>query len=289
MDPFDVEQWCARAATAVGVAAQATVARAHVGGHSVIVQEFVPGRPAAADDLGGVGGHRPGRRRAGWGRPHRRPGRSLLPVRPRPRRRLARPPRLQPGQSDGRRPAAGAGRLQPGAVGPSLRRLISGLRRHRLGHGFVHGDLSTRNLIADPVGSYVVLDWGSASAGPTPWTDLELIRRWHVTGGPGQRGVGRRVARGAERCRVDRGRLRGDDDRHRDGETARRAADPARARRHPLGDRQQAGADRGVRAAGTGARWAASSRPWTGTAEPQARRIFSMDFPLASSSTSLSR
>ncbi len=48
----------------------------------------------------------------------------------------------------------------------------------------MHGDLSTRNLIADPLGGYVVLDWGSASAGPTPWTDLELIRRWHVTGDP---------------------------------------------------------------------------------------------------------
>jgi aminoglycoside phosphotransferase (APT) family kinase protein len=68
--------------------------------------------------------------------------------------------------------------------GGSLRRLITGLRRHRLAHGLVHGDLSTRNLIADPSGGYVVLDWGSASAGPTPWTDLELIRRWHVSGDP---------------------------------------------------------------------------------------------------------
>jgi hypothetical protein len=46
MDAFDVEQWCSRAAAEAGIATPATLARAQVRGHSVIVQEFVPGAPA---------------------------------------------------------------------------------------------------------------------------------------------------------------------------------------------------------------------------------------------------
>ena len=183
MDPFDVEQWCARAATAVGITTPATVARAHVGGHSVIVQELVPGSPAAADDL------------AAWAAIGRVAGAlSQVDLTDAPDGLFSRFGRDLDGAWHAHLDynlaslTADDQLLELGVYspeqGPSLRGLISGLRRHRLGHGLVHGDLSTRNLIADPLGGYVVLDWGSASAGPTPWTDLELIRRWHVTGDP---------------------------------------------------------------------------------------------------------
>ena len=58
--------------------------------------------------------------------------------------------------------------------------MITDLRARPLPQGLCHGDLSTRNLIAAAGGGYVVLDWGSAAVGPVPWTDLELIQRWHA-------------------------------------------------------------------------------------------------------------
>jgi aminoglycoside phosphotransferase (APT) family kinase protein len=183
MDPFEVEQWCARAAAAAGIATPAALARSRVGGHSVIVHEFVPGTPATADDLaawaaiGRVAGvlagidltDAPGGLFSRFGRNLEAAWQAHLDY------------NLVSLSADDQL-------LELGVYTPeqrgSLRRLITGLRRHRLAHGLVHGDLSTRNLIADPSGGYVVLDWGSASAGPTPWTDLELIRRWHVSGDP---------------------------------------------------------------------------------------------------------
>ena len=43
--------------------------------------------------------------------------------------------------------------------------------------GLSHGDLTSRNLIIPEVGPAVLLDWGSASFGPVPWTDLLLLDR----------------------------------------------------------------------------------------------------------------
>ncbi|GAA3689663.1 hypothetical protein GCM10022204_00410 [Microlunatus aurantiacus] len=183
MDPFDVEQWCSRAAAAVGIPTPATLARAEVGGHSVIVQEFVPGAPADADDrraweaIGGVAAaladidlaDAPEGLFSRFGRDLDAAWEAHLDY------NLAA---LTPGDQ----------LLELGAYTPDqrepLRRLVAGLRRHRLQQGLGHGDLSTRNLIADPAGGYVVLDWGSAAVGPTPWTDLELIRRWHAIDDP---------------------------------------------------------------------------------------------------------
>lgn len=43
--------------------------------------------------------------------------------------------------------------------------------------GLCHGDLTSRNLIASDPGPIVLVDWGSASFGPVPWTDLLVIDR----------------------------------------------------------------------------------------------------------------
>ncbi len=43
--------------------------------------------------------------------------------------------------------------------------------------GLSHGDLTPRNLIAPASGPPVLIDWGSASFGPVPWTDLLILDR----------------------------------------------------------------------------------------------------------------
>ena len=43
--------------------------------------------------------------------------------------------------------------------------------------GLSHGDLTSRNLIAPGSGPLVLIDWGSASFGPVPWTDLLILDR----------------------------------------------------------------------------------------------------------------
>lgn len=43
--------------------------------------------------------------------------------------------------------------------------------------GLSHGDLTSRNLIIPEVGPAVLIDWGSASFGPVPWTDLLVLDR----------------------------------------------------------------------------------------------------------------
>lgn len=182
-DPFDVEEWCSRAAAAVGIATPATLARAEVGAHSVIVQAYVPGSPAAADDLGAwraIGriaaalaeidaADAPDGLFSRFGRDLDAAWRAHLDY------------NLAALTADDQLLALGAYTVDQQE---RLRRLVDGLRRHRLTQGLSHGDLSTRNVVVDPDGAYVVLDWGSAAAGPTPWTDLELIRRWHVTADP---------------------------------------------------------------------------------------------------------
>lgn len=40
-----------------------------------------------------------------------------------------------------------------------------------------HGDLTSRNLIIPELEPAVLLDWGPASFGPVPWTDLLVLDR----------------------------------------------------------------------------------------------------------------
>ena len=46
-------------------------------------------------------------------------------------------------------------------------------------HGLAHGDLAPRNLVPRrPPLPPVLLDWGTATTGPTPWTDLQRVYAW---------------------------------------------------------------------------------------------------------------
>jgi Ser/Thr protein kinase RdoA (MazF antagonist) len=44
-------------------------------------------------------------------------------------------------------------------------------------HGLFHGDLNPGNVLVDPDGELVLLDWGSAATGPVPWGDLVHLHR----------------------------------------------------------------------------------------------------------------
>ncbi|MFC8730892.1 phosphotransferase family protein [Luteimicrobium sp. NPDC057192] len=179
-DPFDVEAWCADAAARVGIRTAPVVARTHVDGVSVLVVEHVAGVPTAADDL------------AGW--------RAVGTV----AAQLARVPTDDAPDGIFSRfgrdlDASWAAHLayNLGALGPDdplpglgvydpadrgrLRDVVASVHDLGLRQGLVHGDLCHRNLVTAPDGGYVVLDWGCAQAGPTPWADLEVVRRWHVT------------------------------------------------------------------------------------------------------------
>lgn len=65
------------------------------------------------------------------------------------------------------------GAYQPDDL-PTLRRWLHDLDDLETSHGLVHGDLAPRNLV--PQGADVapvLLDWGSATTGPVPWTELQ--------------------------------------------------------------------------------------------------------------------
>ncbi len=181
MDPFDVEQWCSAAVLAAGIATPPTLARAQLGHYSVIVQRFEPGERTNAADvraweaIGRVaaalaevdtGDAPPGL--------FSRFGRDLD---------AAWLQHLDYNLTalTGDDPLLELGVYESGQQ-DAVRRALTRLRGRRLRQGLCHGDLSTRNVITRAVEDYVVIDWGSAHAGPVPWTDLEQIHRWHVTG-----------------------------------------------------------------------------------------------------------
>ncbi|MBT0993861.1 phosphotransferase [Cellulomonas sp. DKR-3] len=57
-----------------------------------------------------------------------------------------------------------------------LRALVDELATTRLTYGLTHGDLAPRHLVAPAAGGPpVLLDWGNASTGPSPWTDLRHV------------------------------------------------------------------------------------------------------------------
>lgn len=51
------------------------------------------------------------------------------------------------------------------------------LQRLPMRFGLCHGDLTPRNLIASEPGPLALIDWGSASFGPVPWSELLVIDR----------------------------------------------------------------------------------------------------------------
>jgi aminoglycoside phosphotransferase (APT) family kinase protein len=62
---------------------------------------------------------------------------------------------------------------------PRLRSIISVLARTPMRFGLSHGDLAVRNVLVSPDGTLVLMDWGSASCGPVPYTDLLTLVRHH--------------------------------------------------------------------------------------------------------------
>lgn len=62
-----------------------------------------------------------------------------------------------------------------------LRALLEGLESIHFTFGLAHGDLAPRNLISRrPPAPPVLIDWGTATTGPAPWTDLQQVYVWAV-------------------------------------------------------------------------------------------------------------
>jgi aminoglycoside phosphotransferase (APT) family kinase protein len=126
---------------------------------------------------------RPARPPNGLDRPRRRPGRALLPLRPRPRRRLGRARRLRLSSLDGDDPLLRDGAYPADAL-QWLRAHFAALAATPSDHGLAHGDLAPRNLLSrgrDAVP--VLIDWGAATTGPTPWTDARRVTEWALVDG----------------------------------------------------------------------------------------------------------
>lgn len=57
---------------------------------------------------------------------------------------------------------------------PTLRRWLHDLDHLDTAHGLVHGDLAPRNLVSQGADTApVLIDWGTATTGPVPWTELQ--------------------------------------------------------------------------------------------------------------------
>jgi aminoglycoside phosphotransferase (APT) family kinase protein len=62
---------------------------------------------------------------------------------------------------------------------PRLRSMIAVLAGTPMRFGISHGDLAARNVLVSPDGALVLIDWGSATCGPVPYTDLLTLHRNH--------------------------------------------------------------------------------------------------------------
>lgn len=76
-----------------------------------------------------------------------------------------------------------------GVYGPeqqaALRQVVTGLASAELAFGLTHGDLSMANVLVPEDGAPVLIDWGSAQAGPSPHDDLvTVLGRHRLQGDP---------------------------------------------------------------------------------------------------------
>lgn len=177
-ETFDVETWCLGAAAKAGIRTSELVVRGHAYGTSYIILGYTPGSTASADDpkaweavglAAGAGASielleapealfsRFGRDLDAAWNAHLEYNLSML------------------GPSD---PLMHLGVYEE-SDRSSLCEILSSLHGRQLKQGLVHGDLSSRNIIAGE--GYTVIDWGAAHAGPAPWGDLAILYRWHVT------------------------------------------------------------------------------------------------------------
>jgi len=179
-DPFDVEAWCLRAAARSGVRTSELVARGWLEGLSYLVTSYVPGEPAAPEDLQGweavgtfasalssISTHdAPDALFSRFGRDLDEAWEKHLAY------NLAS---LEPDD-----PLISLG-VYPKSHRRFLQDVVDSVSARKLPQGLIHGDAAHRNLIRDD-DVYTVIDWGAASAGPVMWGDLEVIYRWHLVG-----------------------------------------------------------------------------------------------------------
>ena len=69
--------------------------------------------------------------------------------------------------------------VYPLAEQQRLREVVLALAETPVTFGLSHGDLAARNVLVRRDGALVLLDWGSASCGPVPYTDLLTLHRHH--------------------------------------------------------------------------------------------------------------
>ena len=177
VDPFDIELWALEAAAEVGIHTSAVVARGRAADTSYLVVECIAGTTASPDDLEAwhaIGTSlralstvdtatapstlfsRFGRDLDAAWRAHVSYNLAML---------TDEDPLIQLG-------------VYRRSDQETIRAMLSSQLERALPQGLIHGDLSTRNVVAGT--RYAVIDWGAAHAGPVPWGDLDVLHRWHV-------------------------------------------------------------------------------------------------------------
>ena len=59
--------------------------------------------------------------------------------------------------------------------------MIVRLADTKMSFGLSHGDLASGNVLVRPDGALVLIDWGAATCGPIPYTDLLILERIHAS------------------------------------------------------------------------------------------------------------
>ncbi len=183
---FEVEGWCLNQAAAHGIPSPATIATGVHRGVCYLIQTFVDGAPGTSQRSADL-----------WrtlGRYARIVHRIPL-TEDAPNGLFSRFGRDLPaawqahldyhlGQLNPADPLIKRGVYDPRDQ-TGLRSLVSRLRARPITVGLSHGDLSIRNTLVQPDTEPVLLDWGSASTGPTPYGDLLTLLKMHrATGDP---------------------------------------------------------------------------------------------------------
>ncbi|MHA7986381.1 phosphotransferase [Rathayibacter sp. CAU 1779] len=174
-DPFDVEAWALRELERTGVLSSHLVARGRHAGTSYLVVDYVPGAPASADDLDAWTAI--GRFIAALSRIDTSTAPATLFSRFGRDLDAAWDEHLAYNlrSLDDSDPLI-ALHVYASGDRDRLHDMLTSLRSRHAPQGIVHGDLSTRNVVANH--EYVIIDWGTAHVGAASWTDLERIRRW---------------------------------------------------------------------------------------------------------------